>query len=824
MSFFTNRMGLDPSAVRTTLGVDQGGGFGDNKTDDFFVEYVELDRDIMEQVEDYYDNLEPLVDAANRMMSYHNLGGRFRVLFADTLELDDDKYHHKQSVELLLEQARRHKHKFGFIMVQDANAHLDQMTREILEEPLRDDDDANAEAMSQLAAAAQDMFGARRATNGNEEQLDNAQLEERQKQVEQASMHMHRAAEALGEQDERERLLGTARETTDEGQFGRGARTEVQQLQSGAEPGRGVRESVVVRYENRTSTLEAPSATATIVSEAGRNRNERPAPRVARRTARTFEEVFASLRDLRTVSWRDGRVFLEINRMTNERRVVFCRSSQQVDGTDDDQIDQYGTASRNRLPRSVRIDHTVKVFVWPNRMPDDQGRINTRITELIYLRAQMTAADRRLTEADESNVKPTVFLRYDEKMTPESYRDMTEQERFTGTGDMSGSRRRDERQQSIREYQLAVAADVLNGKRRDELARAIASGVAKRTVEGADGQRHYADKGGERIFTLPRGYAVSNVVSGKTIDDIVARRTHYETRVSSVMGIPLSLLDGGAAGTTGKSGGSSGNVTSSAAALASDSFRSTILKDREDLSIFFSGIYEAHFRDKDNTAFARLIGNTRVQRKRANRDYNELLENLRERYRMISDAAERVRTERAIEENEAYVAALSAHYESIENEVRRVVSLESRLKIEFDKQLFVTFDELDLARSTFAISGFEYANIVRTKMAMEPITKSEYERNRKEQLEQMKDETKASAPPQQPGANSQPKSSNGQSNGSSSSTASSDKKRKQSSSSTSSSSSGRKSGNGGNDSLVQALETATKRARSLASEKSSSNK
>lgn len=736
-------MGIDPGSVNTTLGVDDGGGFDADRTDPYFNKYVPLNTDQMAKSEEFYDAMEPLIDSANNIKSHHNLGGRFRVIFAGSEELDDAKYHHIKPIGELLEQARREKDKFGFVLVQDTNAHLDNQVRRIVDAPLRDDDDDDeASAVSTMDLDSQrrsDLFG----REGN---ADTADLDAAQRRSELASLHIHRAAGAVGASDPRATLLGPA--PVDDPLFG--GREEVETQRQPVNPARGVRETMVVRREARSSTLEAPNATARVVREGGdeddrgQRREERQRVRTERRS-RTADELFSSLRDIRIVKWQDGRLFLQIDKLTGKRSVVFCR----CDDTCDESGDEYRqSVEQKKLPRSMRIDPSVKVFVWPNRLPDDNGNINTRTLELIFLRQQLMAADERLQMADEASVRPTVFLGYNEKVTPETYRDMTEQEMFSGAGDRSAQRRNAERQQTIREYELGVIASIQNGRARSELNMAIARGRKKLSVEGGDGSKQYTEKGPERVFELPRGYTVSQVVSGTTLDDVQQRRAVYENRVASTMGIPLSLLEGGGgAGNRTGGGASSGNVTSSAAALVGDLFRSTILKDREDLALFFHEIYDVLYRSIDNRAFARMLASARTNARRNVASREATIANLRRRFDLVTEAAEQVRIEKAINDSEAYVTSLIAHYADIENEVRAITSLEYRLSIEFDKFLFVTFDELEQARATHAISGFEYANIVRTKMAMEPLTEAEYKQNQAEQLEKMRSEMLATLPP-----------------------------------------------------------------------------
>ena len=721
MSFFTQQMGMDPSNARGTLGVEGGGsaasGARSEATDDFFPEYVALNRDEMQEISMWY-NREPLVDSANTLKSFHNLG-RFEVFFGDDVKLDDDIYHYKKPVEMLLEQARRHKDMFGFIAVRDTMAHLDYEVKKILNVDDIDEDDRGASA---AAFAAIDLFGqGRRATSD---------IAERRYKTIEASKLIHRASELLKEPDRRDQLLGeaTGSQDTQNSSFAGMQQTTVPAAAT---------ERVFVRQEARTSTLYAPNASAVVVRQPLQTRSV--AERSARQNefgvrARSYDELFMGLGNIQPVSYEDGRFYLEINRLTGKRRVVFCKTSKEHEEAEKSGQLIEDTASR-KLPRTLRIDESVKVFVWPNRMPEDDGHINTRVLELIYLRSQMTASDRRLAEADETNSRPTVLLSYDEKISPETYRDMTEQEMFSGNSDRSAQRRNLDRQQAVRDFQLQVTHQVLNNKRRGELAAAIIGGLETPTVEGANGTRHYAQKGGERIVPLPRGFSVAEVVRGSTIDDIQSRRAYYQERVAIMTGVPLGMLQGGAGGTTKT------DVTSSAAALSSDQFRAVVLKDREDLAMFLEDTYDVMYRSIDTLTFMRITKSSLTAQRSVRQRGEAMLEQLRKQYILISDAAERIQLERAIEENEAYLTALIAHYSEIVERARRVAAMPYRLRIKFEKLLFVSFQELQLAKQTNAISGFEYANIVRTKMSLEPFTEQEYQKIQDDSIKQLEDES-----------------------------------------------------------------------------------
>ena len=735
MSIFRSAMGLDPGAVRTTLGVDNGGGFDSDKKSDFFVKYVPLDVKQMELIEDLYDE-ESLIQSANNLMSHHNLGKRFNVKFSGQ-ELDDNKYHHLAPIEDLLEKARRHKHKFGFVLVQDLNAYLDNQVREILDEPIVDDDDTSAPAVANAAAQRRsDLFG----REGDSTSTD---LDAVQKRTELASMHIHRAAAMLGEPDPRDKLLGAGgnSQLRDNDIVGREGQEQTVPSASG-------RETVIVRQDQRSSTLQAPNATAVVVRE-GEGKSgtaeERKQRRSKRRVAvsRSFDEVFSSMRDVQVVNWKDGRLFLRIDQLTSTRSVVFCRSTEDLDEAE---AEYRQAIEQNKLPRALREDPNVKVFVWPNRMPDDKGRIKSGMMELIYLRNKWSNADRRLEMADESNAQPTVYLSYDEKITPESTKDATEQQLFSAPSSIGAGAHRLDARNVVQNYRLMVAANVANGKAASELDRAIAEGVLKPSTEGPGTKKLPPKAPNQNLFPLPRGYSVSQVVTGSTIDDVERRKLEYQTRVASTMGIPLSLLEGGGSG--GKAGGSSTNVTSSAAAIVGDLFRATILKDREDLELFFSEIYDVLYRKLDTRAFGRLLAQVRIEKRSKQELAAKKQANLLQQYRLITDAAEEVRQTRAIADSEAYLTSLIAHYSRLEQQIRDINSLEYRVTIHFEKFLFITSEELLEAKATGAISGLEYANVLRTKMAMPPLTEQEYEQNKAAMLEESHKEMMAIQPPQ----------------------------------------------------------------------------
>lgn len=735
MSEFLAVTGLNPGDAKTMLGGDTSSGSAQaSQASDFYPKYVLLDQTVMMQIERHYKQ-EPLIATANSIKSDYNLGiDGFDVLFADKTLLDDDKFHHLEAVNRLMEQARQAKEMFGFVLVQDSSELLEKNVREITGESLEDDDDDDPDA--EIYAAKSNYSG----LGSNTLPVIDAE----QKLTEQASKYMHRAATALGLADVRSELLGNVKK------FGTLQRNVDSGVTTSTYPQNGPALPPIVIGSASDSTLSGEAAAQKADSTRGNlpaaEQDDESESRVkeSKRKVVGFEQLFTRIRNLKVVNYRDYEIYLRINRFTNERDLVACRRRTKKKA--EEQRDYIEAHRDQRLPKSATIDETVTIFVWPGRMPSDEGEINTQMHDAIRKLWKLEAADQRLVIADESATRPTVFLSYDEKLNVGDMRELSEQELLGLATQPTAKESRLDARQVISAYRATVAMDMLNGKRVDELSRRIASGQELPTGETRTRQAAYRDpeSSSEKVVPLPRGFTTGAVVSGKSIDNVESRRTEYKEHIAGMVGIPLIHLNGGMGSSKKASaGGGSAAVTGGSAELSSGLLRTTIMKDRADLSEFFQSVMEVFFREMSNTELALVLSTARREKTMIEVKHEALLATLRAQYELITEAAQKISVTRFQSDAMSLKVALVAHFQAISDAARRVSSMSNRFSIKFKRQTFIEYYEIEMLKAEGALLPFEAANIMRAKMSLEPLTKEQFEENRKTIMRHKREEAES---------------------------------------------------------------------------------
>ena len=747
MAQFLSTLGLNPADARSMLGANStSSNAASTAASHLYLEYVRIDPATMRHIEEVYMS-EPLICTANRLKSDHSLGREgFEVVFAGKKVLKDERYHHIEALITLLEHARRWRDMFGFCIVQDSSARLVEEVREVEGDPIRDDDDPDADTYSKSHTPGTGALG-----------LPVVDVEQRLTEV--ASKYIYRVTEALGLPDIRENLLGNVRnfnaiQATVNG---------VPQLQSqsvsssfGPALPRIAIGEVVSPQQQQTgvSRSEGDSADDAVQASLKQQADELA-------TANNgIEELFTRLRYLRPVDFRDGDVYLCINRFMGERSMVFTRRARRPDDMAEDLWkQQYEDDVRDRkLPRGVIVDDTVKIFVWPGLMPSDEGRLRTQMQDAINKLAQAQDADRRRILADESSVRPTVFVSYEDKVSVSDVRQLSEQELINLATDPTQKDQRDDSRHAVAEFIQGVTVELINNKRRDEFAKAVGQGLIQPTGETVTRRPTFpalSAPGTHQFQELPRGYSVSQVVQGTTIDNVAERLAVYEQHIAGLVGIPLLQLRGGsgnsrkgATPSTTQSG--EGAVTGGSAEMSSAVFRPTIMEDRNNLRQFFGAITDLFWRSMSNTEMARLLAIAKRERRIVTKKNEVLLATVARQGALLSEAALAVRRSTLEQDSIALKSALVAQFQAVSDRIRQVSAMEHQFDIAFSKQTFVDYQEINALVQLGAITPFEAANMTLAKMCLPPITEAQFEQNRKRKLDDMQAEVVASQPPPEP--------------------------------------------------------------------------
>lgn len=738
MAAFLDITGLNPGDVHTQLGGDTSKGTGSGSTAAaVFPLFVRISREQMLLIEEHYEK-ETLISTANDLKSDHNLGiGGFEIRFAGTKVIEDERFHHNESVNRLLEHARRWKDMFGFVIVQDCSTRLEQEVRDIVGEATRDADDPDAEKYlrPQVAAASAAINTTLPIVN------------QEAKLTAMASKYMHRASDALGLSDVRDTLLSNVDRYNDY------MRVVIEaSVASSTQPNFGATLPNITIGSSSDSPLPASVRTQNDNDDGDLSVVDSVlAQRDVKR--QSFDQLFAKIRNLKPVDFRDGDIYLRINLLTNDRDMVFCPRSRTRDGTYMKYDDEDIALKEMRLPKAAVIDDTVKIYSWPGLLPTDEGRLRTKMYDAIALRWKLADADHRLVQADHSNVKPTVFLTYQDKLTLGDMRELSEQEMLNIARDPTAKDQRADRLEAVSDFVTSVALDVLNGKRNDELGRGIVNGTRMPTGEDDRRRYNYDSASTYTEVKLGRGYSTGAIVSGKTIDDVESRKAEYQQHIAGMVGIPLiQLLGGQGSSRTSKPGatqGGSAAVTGGSAELSGGLFRQTLTKDRSDLALFWQDITEIFFRDMTNSELARVMSETSKESQLLKKKQEVLMATIQEQYLLVTEALRAVKLSQR-DDSLRMMSALVTQFQRISEAAMRVSSLNHRFTIHFLKETFLDYSEIEHLERIGAITAFKAANMARAKMGLEAMTEEEYETNRKKKLADTHEEVDANQPTPQP--------------------------------------------------------------------------
>jgi len=741
MSFFLSTVGLGNLDYVSIFGGDTSQVTNNSAAaSDFMVQYVRLDKKLMLLIENYY-NQETLISSANGIKSYHNLGkGGFEVKFAKGKTIDDNQYHHLQACDILLEHARRSKDMFGFCLVQDASSNMEQRTKEILGEPDVDEDDEEGWKYVQPQVPS---------TSTLNNALPILNLEARLTAM--ASRYIHRAADALGLEDVRESLLTTVQNFNDiQVNFDSGIASSAQPHNGPALPDNM---SIGESYSDRGIAPPTQVPAEQQVRTVSDLREETLSK------SRSIDKLFTKIRHLKPVNFRDGALFLRINKFANQRDIVFCRTIKNSDKTEDEmRSEDQKSLQERRLPNTVVIDDTVCVYVWPNCMPSDEGMLCTKMYDTIMLKSKFNDADNRLIAADASNVKPIVPLTYEDKSPQSNIAELSEHDFLNLSSKPTQKEQRSDEKEVIARFLAQGAVRALNSGREAEyqqslkqLGSVIPSGQNKNLEPVSPSS---LSTSGISMIPIARGFSPAAAISAKSIDDPWQREMRYREHIAEMVGIPLIQLQGGmgnsksgSAGTSSGSGGSS--VTSGSQSLSDGTSISTIMTDRGNLASFLESVFEMFFREMSNEELAKILSVTGKETELVSKKHEILLSTLQEQYELASTTAKAI-IDTKKQDSVKIKSALVAQFQNIANAAKQVSSLEHRFSVNFMRQTFLGDAEIDKLKEVGAITDFEVANIQRAKCGLSPITEQEFTKNRKRRLETQKEEVDSLQPTPEP--------------------------------------------------------------------------
>lgn len=672
MNIFEKMMNVDISAVRTMCGA------GVSTEDSREVTYYPINMEEMRHIRSYY-NEEPAINAVNKMKNSYSTTHRSVKLQFLGEDLDDSKYGIIESVLALAEEARAYYDMFGFVAIFNPMARIEQ------EANAEDDDDEDATTVG----------------NGTGSLFDsvNPLFKETVRLL--GSLDLKRS-EAIASQ------LGINGDIPDSKKN--------------------------VRIETFPRVTEGKGPSERLVVTDSKKRLYDGATETRKRTrkqVRTLEETLVHLRELKIVSLEQGQFYLEVDRLSGTRRIVFERNS--VHG---DNMQPSPTSLETRTGvGSVNIDHSVYVHVWSNMMPEEDCRFKTGIYEVMRLRRRMDEVDAHMAAAMHARTRRLVVIETEIPKHLTDQDNMTDAQLFdTSESSLRGDpAARAARDQEVRNELLVQAQNQwMNGKAQSKLMDEIGSGRLGKNIKKPDGTQAYIQAPTTDFMILPQMLKVSNA---NTLPEVVDNTDHqiflYRQALSSKLGVPMNILDGGGV-YSGRVGGSGQGKTSvsTTAAVSADSdkrIRAMVLSDREILSQMINNAWDMMYRSIDNkmlsTVLARSVTNTR----RKIESENSAMKELTAQAEMVTDLALRETHSKDIENRINSIVALNARLRQIDAKIREILALPYRFTIMFTNLSYMSIQELDYMKQNHILSALEHANAIRISNNMAELTQAEYD-------------------------------------------------------------------------------------------------
>lgn len=735
-------VGLGASSFTSMFGGDTSQTVNSNSAaSEFLVQYVRLNKKQMSLIELHYMS-ETLITKANDIKSHHNNGkGAYEIRFAKTKLIDDDQYHHHEEIDTLLLTARKCKDMFGFCAVQDASSNMEQRTKEIVGEPDIDEDDPDGYKYARTHIPS---------TNVANTALPIVNLEARL--TEMASLYIHRAADALGLEDVRETLLRNVNKFNDlQVNLDSGIAASTQPNNGPAIPPNMI---IGESYEDRGFV---PPDTIEKADRAEKFSDVRKEAKLS--VSKSLDKLFTRLRYLKPVNFRDGELFLRINKFANQRDIVFCRRLKRKEGDTDDSValEEASAIREKRLPNNVVIDNTVFVYVW--QLPTDEGQLTTPMIQSMMLKAKFNDADNRLIAADFTNVKPIVPFVYKDETPATNVGELSEHDFLNLSSKPTQKEQAVDNREAIGQFLAKGMVRAINRQRDAEYIESLKDfqGVLPSGENSKLQPIAVGTSANTGITALPvtRHYTPAAAISGQTIDDPQQREQRYREHISEFVGISLLQLQGGVGNSkTGSASSSSASASTSAVTGGSQNLSDgasivTITKDRNDLAAFFEKAVDVFFRDASNEELAKILAVTGREGAIIAAKEEHLLETLREQYEMASESAQKLIDEKRAKTTDLK-SSLIAQFQLISNAAKQVASLNHRFSIVFLRQTHLDSSTIAQLRSDGAITSLEAANMLRAKCGFPAMTEEQYKKNRKRQLDEAKEDVDATQPTPEP--------------------------------------------------------------------------
>lgn len=702
MSFFTTLMGEDVSTIRASVGARTNSSAA--KARGSQVTYTPIDKNVMRTIYDFYVHKEPEITNANALKDGYSLVTGLSFSFGNE-ELSPTDYPILEPVKALLSQARMWHDMFGFCAVYNPDAQLDSLLGRG-DGAVNYDDDVNNTSSTNVLDATEQLT---RETRRLLKRIDPDNAARLAEKVAYSGVGTGSVA------GQRARIINLPHTTS---------------LHAN---------DALLVVDNDSDSDDSSDNSGD--GERGVDTDE--AQHEKRIKSRTLERTLLDLANMRAVSIEDGQFYVETDHATMIRNVVFERNERHAGAPTQQGHTTTATTAANA---AIRIDPTVHVFVWDNRMPEANGVLNTQLIEVIRLRRAMDAAEANLAQVDYDLSHPLLIVEQEMPAHLTNIDTMTDSQVYGGHANSSAKPSEAQllAQEMLANAVVSAQADMQNGRAQTQLQQHIARHGLRLTQRDANGNAMPAVAGTTPLnyFMLPPLTRVgAQGKEPKTIVDVGYARNRYRAALDDMLGVPQSLRDAGSSFSSrqGKSANSAGGSTQAGTTDASNvksdqRLYLMVIQDRSALAQFFNKLYDADYRDIDNRTLAEVLARARTRTRITMESRLEKIINVEQELKDVTDIAAQEALRNDATGHGAIITALNARLREIDRVVRAVLQMPYRLQVHFNSLAHVPPAELRAMVEEHMISALDYANAIRAARGMSLMTQAEYDANKQAAL------------------------------------------------------------------------------------------
>jgi hypothetical protein len=745
------------------LNSQSGLAFGaSNKDANKYVYYVALDMYTMRRIYDYYMRGDSLISRANAIVSDQAFGQGYYLEWAASQKImPEDAYDYTSDVQSLLERAAQWRAMFGFVaFVRPETSAREEIAR--IE---------NNYHLTPEEIAEQHI---RRCTLELHEQLGIV--------VDGDGADDTEAKDLRRRQDAESRRVNpqVPRNSDGTGRGGGGTMKRSLPPVNTPEELNSQRKAMSTMTIKETSAHNADSRTVADSEISFVLKKHQAAKQKIERMAESttsLMDMLITLGEVKIVGLDSGDFYLQVDELTGNNKIVWVPRWRA-------KATMIAAGGPSTHVRFVDYDPNVFVYIWQGREPTIEGIIQTQFYELMRKQQVLREAEDNLMFADFHASHPTPVVQQSRAPTKTDAMELPEEDIYgtgvmsadmygianrtgggDGIGNVSGgvldtaamapneltSYKRDVRESMLLEMTVQAGQNEQLQKR----VKLLAEGHARNTratrngLSVSDVKASMFEMNG--LLHLPGGLQFGGIITPTTVASVSEAYAIYQQELSVELGVPLSYLRGDQVGkkSSASGGGDSNSAVSDGskktsgggggASVAESLMRTTIMRYRDDSSSFFNFVYDSLFHDRDNSRLRKELTEIRSSLESTNEVRDALIRRVQRSYKLIRDVAR-------LDDTLTSTLSESGRLTALEQDIKRIISMKSRLKLKFLKTPFVDNDTVMSMYAAGALSHEEMVNITRQNVGLTKLEKSEIGRMLDESMDVMQRKATAATP------------------------------------------------------------------------------